>query len=136
MHVDTLWSNVHLITLDGDGLGVIRDGVLACADGRIRVLRCRGEAGKVTGAEFAAAEASAACFWQAGAATESGTDDTRSNRRTSGSWYSVILSISISFQYFVGKYRRSSAERLLLIRIVRKESIYDFIKTFKEKLNA
>lgn len=35
MHVDTLWSNVHLITLDGDGLGVIRDGVLACADGRI-----------------------------------------------------------------------------------------------------
>ena len=35
MHVDTLWSNVHLITLDGEGLGVIRDGVLACADGRI-----------------------------------------------------------------------------------------------------
>jgi len=28
---------------------------VACADGRIRVLRCRGEAGKVTGAEFAAA---------------------------------------------------------------------------------
>ena len=35
MHADTLWSNVHLITLDGEGLGVIRDGVLACADGRI-----------------------------------------------------------------------------------------------------
>ena len=35
MHVDTLWSNVHLITLDGEGLGVIRDGVLACAEGRI-----------------------------------------------------------------------------------------------------
>ncbi len=35
MHVDTLWSNVHLITLDGKGLGVIRDGVLASADGRI-----------------------------------------------------------------------------------------------------
>jgi len=35
MHVDTLWSNVHLMTLDGEGLGVIRDGVLACAGGRI-----------------------------------------------------------------------------------------------------
>jgi imidazolonepropionase len=35
MHVDILWSNVHLITLDGEGLGVLRDGVLACAGGRI-----------------------------------------------------------------------------------------------------
>jgi len=35
MHVDTLWSNVHLMTLDGEGLGVLRDAVLAATDGRI-----------------------------------------------------------------------------------------------------
>ncbi len=34
---DTLWYNAHLMTLDGndDGLGEIRDGALACQDGRI-----------------------------------------------------------------------------------------------------
>ncbi len=35
MHCDTLWTNAHLITLDGPGLGVIRDGVIAAHDGRI-----------------------------------------------------------------------------------------------------
>lgn len=36
MHCDTLWHNAHLATLADDaGLGVVRDGVLACRDGRI-----------------------------------------------------------------------------------------------------
>lgn len=35
MHCDTLWTNVHLMTLQGDGLGVIADAELACLDGRI-----------------------------------------------------------------------------------------------------
>ncbi len=35
MHCDTLWSNVHLITLQGDGLGIIANGELAARDGRI-----------------------------------------------------------------------------------------------------
>jgi len=35
MHCDTLWTNAHLITADGPGLGVIRDGVIAAHDGRI-----------------------------------------------------------------------------------------------------
>ncbi len=35
MHCDTLWTNAHLITTDGPGLGVIRDGVIAAHDGRI-----------------------------------------------------------------------------------------------------
>jgi len=35
MHCDTLWTNAHLITVDGPGLGVIRDGVIAAHDGRI-----------------------------------------------------------------------------------------------------
>jgi len=36
MHCDTLWHDAHLMTLAGDlGLGIIRDGVLACRDGRI-----------------------------------------------------------------------------------------------------
>ncbi|HEX9463417.1 MAG TPA: methionyl-tRNA formyltransferase [Alphaproteobacteria bacterium] len=38
-----------VMAVDGEGFTV------ACADGRIRVLRARGDAGKVTGAEFAAA---------------------------------------------------------------------------------
>ncbi|WP_145481692.1 imidazolonepropionase [Stenotrophomonas rhizophila] len=35
MHCDTLWTNANLITVDGPGLGVIRDGVIAAHDGRI-----------------------------------------------------------------------------------------------------
>lgn len=35
MHCDTLWFNVHLMTLQGDDLGIIENGVLAAADGRI-----------------------------------------------------------------------------------------------------
>lgn len=35
MHCDTLWYHAHLITVDGPGLGLIRDGVLAATDGRI-----------------------------------------------------------------------------------------------------
>ena len=35
MHCDTLWYHAHLITVDGPGLGVIGDGVLAATDGRI-----------------------------------------------------------------------------------------------------
>lgn len=37
MHCDTLWHNAHLMTLDaGDGgLGIVRDGAIACHDGRI-----------------------------------------------------------------------------------------------------
>ncbi|WP_313347197.1 imidazolonepropionase [Stenotrophomonas sp.] len=35
MHCDTLWTNAHLITADGPGLGVIRDGVIAARDGHI-----------------------------------------------------------------------------------------------------
>jgi methionyl-tRNA formyltransferase len=38
-----------VMEVDGEGFTV------ACADGRIRVLRVRGDAGKVTGAEFASA---------------------------------------------------------------------------------
>jgi imidazolonepropionase len=52
MHCDTLWHNAHLATLAGDeGLGVVRDGVVACRDGRIV------HAGPATGAPaFEAAE--------------------------------------------------------------------------------
>ncbi|MCD7096878.1 imidazolonepropionase [Stenotrophomonas sp. MMGLT7] len=37
MHCDTLWHNAHMMTLDaGDGgLGIVRDGAIACHDGRI-----------------------------------------------------------------------------------------------------
>ncbi len=35
MQCDTLWTNAHLITLDGPGLGVIERGVLAAHEGRI-----------------------------------------------------------------------------------------------------
>jgi imidazolonepropionase len=35
MHCDTLWTHAHLITADGPGLGVIRDGAIAARDGRI-----------------------------------------------------------------------------------------------------
>ena len=37
MHCDTLWHNAHLMTLDAgdDGLGIVRDGAIACHDGRI-----------------------------------------------------------------------------------------------------
>ncbi|MBD8634781.1 imidazolonepropionase [Stenotrophomonas sp. CFBP 13725] len=35
MQCDTLWTNVHLITLCGDGLGILRDGELAAHEGRI-----------------------------------------------------------------------------------------------------
>lgn len=35
MICDTLWTHVHLITLDGPGLAIIRDGELAAHDGRI-----------------------------------------------------------------------------------------------------
>ena len=35
MHCQTLWSNVHLMTLQDEGLGIIEDGVLAQTDGRI-----------------------------------------------------------------------------------------------------
>ncbi len=36
MHCDTLWHNAHLVTLAGDeGLGLVRDGVVACRDGLI-----------------------------------------------------------------------------------------------------
>jgi len=35
MHCDTLWFNVHLMTLQGDGLGILENGVLAATDGRI-----------------------------------------------------------------------------------------------------
>jgi len=35
MHCDTLWYHTNLITVDGPGLGVIEDGVIAATDGRI-----------------------------------------------------------------------------------------------------
>ncbi|HEY9253498.1 MAG TPA: imidazolonepropionase [Stenotrophomonas sp.] len=36
MHCDTLWHNAHLVTLAGaQSLDVVRDGVVACRDGRI-----------------------------------------------------------------------------------------------------
>ncbi len=35
MHCDTLWYHANLITVDGPGLGVIEDGVIAATDGRI-----------------------------------------------------------------------------------------------------
>jgi len=36
MHCDTLWHDAHLMTLaGGPGLGIVRDGVVACRDGRI-----------------------------------------------------------------------------------------------------
>ena len=35
MHCDTLWYHAHLITVDGPGLGVIENGVIAATDGRI-----------------------------------------------------------------------------------------------------
>ncbi|MDG2524694.1 imidazolonepropionase [Stenotrophomonas sp. HITSZ_GD] len=36
MHCDTLWHNAHLATLaEDDGLGIVRDGVVACRDGVI-----------------------------------------------------------------------------------------------------
>ncbi|CTP92930.1 Imidazolonepropionase [Xanthomonas translucens pv. poae] len=37
MPCDTLWHNAHLMTLDAEdgGLGLVRDGVVACRDGRI-----------------------------------------------------------------------------------------------------
>jgi len=45
MHCDTLWSNVHLITLQGDGLGIVREGELAARDGRIVHVGAAGSAG-------------------------------------------------------------------------------------------
>ncbi|MBX3484685.1 imidazolonepropionase [Phenylobacterium sp.] len=35
MQVDRIWTNARLATLAGDGLGIVEDGVVACADGRI-----------------------------------------------------------------------------------------------------
>lgn len=35
MYVDIFWFNVYLIIFDGEGLGVICDGVLVCVDGCI-----------------------------------------------------------------------------------------------------
>jgi len=35
MHCDTLWYHANLITVDGPGLGVIEDGVIAASNGRI-----------------------------------------------------------------------------------------------------
>jgi imidazolonepropionase len=35
MHCDTLWYHANLITVDGPGLGVIEEGVIAATDGRI-----------------------------------------------------------------------------------------------------
>ena len=35
MHCDTLWYHANLITVDGPGLGVIEDGIVAATDGRI-----------------------------------------------------------------------------------------------------
>jgi imidazolonepropionase len=35
MRCDTLWHNAHLATLDDAGMGIVRDGALACRDGRI-----------------------------------------------------------------------------------------------------
>jgi len=35
MHCDTLWYHAHLITVDGPGLGVIENGVIAATGGRI-----------------------------------------------------------------------------------------------------
>ncbi len=35
MRCDILWHNAHLATLDDAGMGIVRDGALACRDGRI-----------------------------------------------------------------------------------------------------
>ncbi len=35
MRCDTVWYNAHLMTLDGAGLGIVGDGVIACDNGRI-----------------------------------------------------------------------------------------------------
>ncbi len=35
VHCDTVWSHAHLMTLEGPGLGVIEDGVIAAHQGRI-----------------------------------------------------------------------------------------------------
>ena len=33
--MDMLWINARLMTMAGDGLGVVHDGAIACRDGRI-----------------------------------------------------------------------------------------------------
>jgi len=45
MHCDTLWYHANLITVDGPGLGVIEDGVIAATDGRIVHVGAAGSAG-------------------------------------------------------------------------------------------
>ncbi len=44
MHCDTVWTNVHLITLQGKGLGLLTDGVLAAHQGRIVHIGAAGSA--------------------------------------------------------------------------------------------
>jgi len=45
MHCDTLWYHANLITVDGPGLGVIEEGVIAATDGRIVHVGAAGSAG-------------------------------------------------------------------------------------------
>jgi len=45
MHCDLLWTNMNLMTLQGDGLGIIAEGELATRDGRIVHVGASGSAG-------------------------------------------------------------------------------------------
>lgn len=51
MHCDTLWFNVRLMTLQGETLGVIEDGVLAAHQGRIVHVGQAGSAGHLRAAQ-------------------------------------------------------------------------------------
>jgi len=51
MHCDTLWFNVRLMTLQGEALGVIEDGVLAADKGRIVHVGQAGSAGHLRAAQ-------------------------------------------------------------------------------------
>ena len=51
MHCDTLWFNVRLMTLQGEALGVIEDGVLAADQGRIVHVGQAGSAGHLRAAQ-------------------------------------------------------------------------------------
>ncbi|MEG2805359.1 imidazolonepropionase [Stenotrophomonas sp.] len=51
MHCDTLWTHAHLITVDGPGLGLIENGVIAARDGRIVHVGAAGSAAHLQPAE-------------------------------------------------------------------------------------
>ena len=44
MRVDRIWRNARLATMQGDGIGIVEDGLLAVADGRFVFVGARGDA--------------------------------------------------------------------------------------------